>query len=257
MTAVNDNDFSNFHPKKWKHLTEIPDCSKVIPSPDKVATNPDRQAVNSIGLSRYLAGVSPALIKLLWDILMYLFCSVSGRIKRLGMSARVFEKTKEEGLEHHFFIQSNAGQTVYLIPTLMGFQAYNMESPFAEGELLEHSFYTAWCAFLLQKNPRYKSVKTNVRIGNANAASDLVSLTHDSNRHAWEITLSTGNILSNCTKYINTDFAQIIFLCRDYKLREAVRACCREGGLSQNLLSRLVFIHFSQLLQFQKKLSSY
>jgi hypothetical protein len=255
MANENTINVHGFLIKTWHRLTELPKESVGQTNMPPVAASKQHD-VKPL-LSPLLTGVSELLRRLLWDILMYPFSSVSERMKRLGMSARDFERAKEEGLERKFFIQSNAGQTVYLIPTSTGFRAYNMLSPFSEGELLEHSFYTEWCAFLLQKNPRYKSVKTNVRIGEGNAAADLVSITHDSCRQVWEISLSTGNLLSNCTKYINTDFAQIIFLCRTYKLREAVRACCREGGLSQNLLSRLVFMHFSQLLKFQKKLGSY
>jgi hypothetical protein len=68
---------------------------------------------------------------------------------------------------------------------------------------------------------------------------------------------STGNVLPNAAKDAKTDFVQIVFLCRDYRLREAVKACCREGGLDPELLAKLAFMQFSSLLARQRKLSLY
>lgn len=246
-------------PKKWHSLTEIPkqDEVSVINNTIVKPSTDSKDLSNQQPPNALLIGVSAVLIKLLWDILVYPYSSVSVRIKRLGISARAYEHAKHEGLEKEFFIESSAGQTKYLIPTLKTFETFNMPCHYESNKFIEHGFYKGWGRFMLGQDPRNKSVHLEVKVGNKGSASDIVTVTHDGTRQAWEITLTTTNILSNASKYENTDFARINFLCRDYKLKQAVKACCRESGLNPDLLARLEYMHFSQLLQRQRKLSLY
>lgn len=173
------------------------------------------------------------------------------------MSVRAYEPAKVEGCEKKLIFESAAGKVIYLIPNPITFEAFNMPCPYDNNDHVEHSYYCGCTGFLLGKNPHYKSVHLLLKRGNSGAASDVVTIAHDGTREAWEVTLSTTNILANASKYENTDFAKIIFLCRDYRLREAVKACCREGGLNPDLLAKLDYMHFSQLLQRQRRLSLY
>jgi hypothetical protein len=258
MINNNNNIWANI--KDWRPLTELPERDKPVVTENSVVDNDGTvvaaDRVNQM-LPPTLQGLSTVLIKLLWDILVYLYSSVSVRIKRLGVSVRSYEPAKLEGLEKGFFIESAAGQTIYLIPTTKAFEAFGMPCPFRQGDLLEHSFYVCWATFLLEKNPRYKSAQTEVKRGDSGSTSDVVTIAHDGTREAYEITLNTTNILANAAKYGNTDFVRIVFLCRNYKLREAVKACCREGGLNPDLLAKLDYMQFSQLLQRQRKLNRY
>jgi len=245
--------------KEWQPLTEIPKREEVNPPYTSDAGQDKNNAVTSITKNRnpLLSGLSPILIKLLWDILCYPFSSVSVRIKRLGISARAFENAQLEGCEKGFFFRSSAGSTIYLIPNLITFEAFDMPYLYKRDVSIEHSFYVNLVCFLLSKDPRNKSIQPEVKRGDSGSTSDIVTVAHDGTRKAFEITLSTTNVLANAAKYEKTDFAIIVFLCRDYKLREAVKACCREGGLNPDLLAKLEYIQFSTLLRRQRKLSLY
>jgi hypothetical protein len=260
MNIKNDETFAKFPIKPWHPLTELPEHNKPAVTENNVVDNAGTvvaaTTVNQV-LPPARQGLSAVLIRLLWDILCYLYCTVSVRIKRLGISARAFEQAKIEGCEKKLIFESAAGQVVYLIPYPVTFEAFNMPCPYSNLATIEHSYYIGWGCFLLGKNPRYRSADPQAKLGTHGCASDIVTVAHNGVREAWEVTLSTTNILANASKYENTDFARIIFLCRDYRLREAVKACCREGGLNPDLLAKLDYQHFSQLLQRQRRLSLY
>jgi hypothetical protein len=260
MTEKDEIVVHGFVIRKWHPLTELPEPNDPAVIENNVIGSTDT-VVGTTGVNRVtspaLHGLSAVLIRLLWDILCYLYCTVSVRIKRLGISARAFEQAKIEGCEKRLIFESAAGQVIYLIPYPITFEAFNMQCLYDNNDHIEHSFYCGCVGFLLGKDPRYKSVHPGLKRGNSGAASDIVTVAHDGTREAWEVTLSTTNILTNACKYENTDFARIVFLCRDYRLREAVKACCREGGLNPDLLAKLEYMHFSQLLQRQRKLSLY
>ena len=246
-------------PKEWHSLTEIPERHEVRLDPPAGPVTNDGNNEDTVHQARHplLAGASPALMKLLWDILVYPFGSVSVRIKRLGISARSFESAKHEGCEKGLFFESSAGATTYLIPNRIAFEAFGMPCPYERDVSVEHSFYVQWSRFLLSKDPAYKSVLTEVKCGSSSSTSDVVAVAHNGTRTAFEVTLNTTNVLANASKYDNTDFVKIAFLCRKYDLREAVKACCREGGLNPDLLAKLEYIQFSTLLRRQRKLSLY
>ncbi len=257
---IKDNNPIWANQKNWHPLTEIPareegDCAENGPAAGTSAAS-NISGQQQVG-HPYLQGVSAALIKIAWDIMVFPYSSVSVRIKRLGISGREYIKAKLEGCEKGYVLESTAGQTIYLIPYPKTFDAFNMTCPYDNKDHIEHSYYVGWGCFLLGKDPQNKSVRPAVKLGSSSAISDIVTAGHDGKRSAWEVTLSTTNILTNACKYENTDFARIVFLCRNYRLREAVRACCREGGLNPDLMAKLEFMHFSQLLRRQRKLSSY
>ena len=246
--------------KKWHLLTEIPQCAANSSTRHNRVIKPDnktKQASIQQSSNPLLTGMSPVLIKLMWDILVYPYSSVSIRIRRLGISARAYEQAKNKGCEKGFIIQSRAGQTTYLIATKKSFEAFNMPYPYKRAVSVEHSYYVGLGVFLLSKDPSNRDVQAEMPLGSSGAASDIVTVGHNSTRSGYEVTLTTTNVLSNATKYEHTDFVAIYFLCRDYKLKEAVRACCREGGLSPDLIARLEYTHVSALLRRQRKLSQY
>ena len=248
-----------FHIRKFHPLTEMPEHHEISPSQTPGMTEVDAQKNALIEQARHplLLRVSAVLIKLLWDILTYPYSSVSVRIKRLGISARVFERAKLEGCEKGFIFESSAGATKYLIANPITFEVFDMPCSYKRDVSIEHSYYVLWGCFLLKKDPRYKSVQPEVKRGDSGSTSDIVTVAHDGTRCAFEVTLSTTNILANASKYENTDFVRIVFLCRDYRLREAVKACCREGGLNPDLLAKLDYMQFSTLLRQQRRLSLY
>lgn len=248
MQKFNNDIFNNIQP--WQPLTEIPQpVQRVINEKSEDKSVQSQQII--------MPAIGPELKKILLDLAPYPYSSISTRIKRLNMSGSAFEKGKLEGLEKGLFIESANGQTNYLILTEKGYEFLDMPCPYYRNVSTEHSFRVNMLCFLLKIDPAVRSVHPELKLGDSGHTSDAVSVNHNGSRTAWEITLSTSNILSNASKYERTDFVKIIFLCRDFKLKEAVRASFRESGLNPDLLARIDYMHFSQLLGRQRKLYQY
>lgn len=246
--------------KKWHSLTEKPERGKGGSSETTaiVKANSDaKKAAVHQSLHPALQGVGPVLIKLLWDILCYPYSSVSVRIKRLGISARAFENAKREGCEKGLLIETANGQTTYLITTEKAFEAFNMPCPYKRNVSIQHSFRVMLLQFLLSKDPCYRKVFVEYPLNQRGSTGDVVTLCHDGSKESWEVTISTTNIISNLQKYETTSFVKIVFVTPGYRLKEAVKSTILGAGLSSDLLARVEFRHFSQLLRRQRKLSLY
>lgn len=249
---------AHFSTEPWHSLTEVQ--SPIRPTAARVPANVPRtdekssvQRTDPVHPPRVDA--NPDLTKVLYDILTYPYDNIRTRIKRLSMSVRVFEKAKLEGLERGFVIECAAGAITYLIPLPKTFEAFDFPCPYKRNVSQEHSYLVGLGEYLLKQDPANKAVHTELKVGDSGCTADIVTVAHEGARRAYELTLSTTNILSNAAKYAHTDFVQILFLCRDQKLRDAVRAYCREGGLDAGLLAKLDFIQFSTLLRRQRRSS--
>ena len=196
----------------------------------------------------HLAGASPRLTRLCYDLIAYPYGSVKTIITRLRISARAFEKEMLDGCQRGLILKSCAGASTYLIPMPKVFEAFGFPCPY-DLTSVEHSYYLGWNGFYLSQDPAIKTVYSELKIRNAGHTSDLVTLGYNGTRWAYEVTLSPGNCLSNCTKYADTDFDRIVFICRDHKLRDAVKASCCSAGLDPQLLAKLDFWHFGKLLR--------
>ena len=194
---------------------------------------------------------------LLWDILCYLFSSIRARIKRLAISGRVLEQAKNELTTKGVVIESSAGQTVYLIPIPATFAAFNLPCPYKRAVSIEHSFYVALHCFLFRKDVRYKTITPELPLGKTGQTADIGIVSHDGTKEAVEIILNTTNIITNAQKYAGTAFVRILFLCRDYQLRQAVKSSLHQSGLSTELLARLDFAQFSAIKNRYRQLYRY
>ena len=254
-----DTDLTNFV-IPWNLLTEYPPQSD-----DTVVTytvrpqKTESMAKDSIAQSSsiLIPGLQTTTIKLILEVLTFMFCSISVHIKRINISGRQFEIVKNEACQKGFLIESSAGKTKYLIPTFKAFETFGFDCPYANTEFIEHSFYIGNGCFILKKDSQLTSVRHEVAIGSSGSTSDIVTISKSGIMVGYEITLSTGNLMANAAKYENTAFARIVFLCRDDKTRQAAKAYLRESGLTADLLSRVEYTHFSALLQRQRKLSLY
>lgn len=243
------------HLKQWSPLTEFPSscCQKDAATGETLPAPATSRPPEPTVIPGHPVGIYTALLKFLWDIVCSPYSTVTERIKRLGISGRDFENLKHEAQDKGYILESSAGNLTFLIPMVKAYQVFNMTSPF--GEKPEHSYYIGMGVFNLEKNLTNRHVYPNHPIGNGNMIGDIATVDLDGRLTAFEITLSTSNILSNAAKYANTAFAKVVFLCRDYKLREAVRACCQQGGLDPKLLSRIDYEHMSAFLKCHRKLS--
>jgi len=246
-------------PKKWHSLSEIPERDREIPAQNEAAVNvgnSTNQSTKQSIIHPLLVGVSAALMKLLWDSLVYPFSSFSVRVKRLG-SARAAEQGKREGYEKGLLIETTNGQTTYILLTEKGFEALNTPYPYKRDVSLQHSFRVKLLQFLLSQDPSYKKVFIEYPINQKGATADVATLRHDSGKEGWEVTISTTNVITNLLKYEKTSFVKVVLIAPDYRLKEAIKSTILGAGLSSDLLARAEFRHFSQLLHRQRKLYRY
>jgi len=244
--------FTAFSITPWHPLTEFGDNQKTIPK----TKSPSPQKINSETLvveSPLLQGLGSNAQRLLWDIMCYLFSSISTRITRLNLSGRAFEATKHEICEKNLVLESSAGQTKYLVPLPSIFEAFNQPCPYPNIKFIEHSFYICLNCFLLKKDPSVKSADQEYKIGKNGHTADISILAIDGSRNAYEITLSSTNIIQNCQKYSSTSFKQIIFLCRNYDLSQAVNSTILAANLPHDLFDKIEVLPFSQLLKRSRK----
>ena len=259
-TLMSNNTSSTNFIKHWSHLAELPSGSNDS-AVAKTLKTPTGDSLAKDSNHRDSAIVVPGLramtIKLIIEVLTFMFCSIRVHIKRLSISVREFEVAKNEACQAGYVLESAAGKTKHLIPTLKAFADFDFDCPYASTEFIEHSYYIGNTCFLLQKDPQLKSVRPEVPIGTSGSTCDVVTITKSGIMAAYEITLSTGNLMANAAKYKNTAFASIVFLCRDDRIRQAVKASLRESGLPAELLARFEYTHFSALVKRQRKLSLY
>ena len=243
----------------WRHLAEHQ------PPSNPGATEADRP-LSAESLAKdpspmrsplIIPGIKSITTKLIIEILTFMFASIRVHIKRLNVSVRKFETAKNEACQQGYVLESAAGKTKYLIPTVKAFQTFDFDCPYANTVFVEHSYYLGNAGFLLHKDPQLKSVGLEIPIGTSGSTSDIVTISKSGIMTAYEITLSTGNLMANAAKYKDTAFAEIVFLCRDDKTRQAVKGSLRESGLPSDLLARFDYTHFSALLRRQRKLSLY
>jgi len=235
--------------QQWHNLAEIPTVTSTTTVPQAVEPATP-QKTNITGMSQQAEAVA-------YDCVQSPYHSIVSHIKRLGLSGGIFEKAKLEAIEAGFLQQSSAGKTSYLIPATKAFEAFGIDCPYKRAVSIEHAFYVGLCVFLLQKDPRYKTVGPEIQIGNQGSTADVVVTCNDGSIHSWEITLNTSHCLANAVKYQNTAFATITFLCRDYNLKEAVKKFFVNSGIDTKLLAKINYMHISQLLEQERKLFNY
>lgn len=241
----------------WQHLLDIP--NQTVKPDDKSAggkTIDEKEPISTSILNK-TAFNNPQTQRLIFDCVCYPFHSVTVRIKRLKISCRDFENAKIEACEKGHLILSNAGSTLYLIPTQKSFDVFDMECPYKRATSLEHAFYVCLGKFLLENDVRIKSVKAEVPIGNTGSAADIVTFANNGQMEVWEVCLGTNYILANITKYKNTAFSKITLLSKDWELSQAIQKLIKFSGLETELLEKVEYTHFSKLLGLQRKLSRY
>ena len=235
----------------WRNLAEIPrEAISITQAKPTIPSKP----TNKLSID---ARLSTDAQRLIFDCIYYPYSAVRARMKRLGISGSVFEAAKRKATEKAYLRASYAGQTLYLIPLNKAFESLGIDNPYKRATSIEHAFYVNLAAYALKQDPRFKTVRLEVPLGKTGSTSDVVTVAHDGTMLAWEVTLSTTNILTNVVKYRGTSFARITFICRSWKLCEAVKRFCAHLELNPDLLSKLSFTYFNQLLKRQRGLYRY
>jgi hypothetical protein len=71
---------------------------------------------------------------------------------------------------------------------------------------------------------------------------------------AYEITLSTSNLLSNAAKLQDTAYEKIVWLCKDAATANAVKSYFnKSSALPEDLTKKFKYLHFSKFSSQIKK----
>jgi hypothetical protein len=190
---------------------------------------------------------SSNVMKLVFDCIIYLFDKVRARVKRLGFSIRTYEPAKREAMDDGYLIASSCGKTVYLIPTRKAYERFSMPWPYERSVSVEHSFGVRHAAYTLKQDATLSKVQVETPIGKKGSTIDVTTTAKNGTMTAYEITLSTGNLLSNAAKFQDTAYGRIVWLCRDAATAKAVRAYFnKSSALPSVLLKKFEYIHFSK-----------
>ena len=99
----------------------------------------------------------------------------------------------------------------------------------------------------MKQDVTLSKVQIETPIGSKGATIDVTTLDKSGNMAAYEITLSTSNLLSNASKLQETSYKRIVWLCRDAATAKAVRSYFnKSSALPEDLTAKFVYIHFSK-----------
>lgn len=226
--------------KPWHSLTEIPQKeteqtrAPETPSAPKPVDNEQPNINNTID-------------KLIWDCISYPHDKVTGHIKRLGISVRVYETAMNAAIQDGFLSHSMSGKSVYLIPTPKAYEKFSLPCPYERNASIEHSFYVQLASHTLKKNQKLSKVQPETPIGSKGATIDVTTIDKSGKMTAYEITLSTSNLLSNAAKLQDTSYERIVWLCKDAATANAVKSYFNKStALPENLTIKFEYLHFSK-----------
>ena len=90
-------------------------------------------------------------------------------------------------------------------------------------------------------------VRPETPIGSKGATIDISTIDKSGKMAAYEITLSTSNLLSNAAKLQDTTYEKIVWLCKDAATANAVKSYFNKStALPEDLTARFEYLHFSK-----------
>ena len=230
---VSSKDYSNII-IPWHCLTEIPrkETEQVSATPETI--NNEQPTIKS------------SVDKLVWDCLNYPFDKVRGHITRLDFSVRIYETAQNTAIQDGYLLHSMSGKSVYLIPTKEAYKKFEMPCPYERSTSIEHAFYVRLTAHTLKHNSDLK-VQPETPIGSKGATIDVTTIDKSGKMTAYEITISTSNLLSNAAKLQDTAYEKIVWLCKDSATANAVKSYFnKSSALPENLTTKFDYLHFSK-----------
>lgn len=234
-----NNDYSSMI-IPWHSLTEMPQKE----TEQTPATSNNEQPISN---------VKSSVDKVTWDCITYPFDKAKARAERMD-SFREYERTKTEAVQNGYLIPSQSGKSLYLIPTVKAYAKFGQSCPYKRSTSVEHSFYILLAAHLLKKDSALTTIQVETPIGSKGAAIDITTISKSGVMAAYEITLSTSNLLSNAAKLQDTAYEKIVWLCRDAATASAVKSYFnKSSSLPSELTAKFEYMHFSKFIRQYKK----
>ena len=192
---------------------------------------------------------------LAWDVIEHPEYIYRHRISSTGMTSRQAAGAKAGLIQKELLVEIFAGKILFLAPTEKLYDLVGLESPYKRKVAIAHPFQVLLTAKLLEAHPLVTKVYTEFAIGDANSTVDVVALLKDGRRWAYEITLNVSNVAANAAKLQNKGFAEIIFVCQDYDIKQATQAKIRNAGFDPDFLACIRYQLISGLLKQHKQMS--
>lgn len=202
-----------------------------------------------------LLGLSPEAKVLGLNCVSRIPYQFTERLKQTNLSVRQLEKAKQELVNKQLIKEVFLGKNLFMAPTEKLFLLFGMESPYKRNTWELHSFLVLLAAELIKTDPLIEYARREVSIGDSSSTIDIVSLAKKGQRRAWEIVHHCSeNIYANAAKLQGKGFSQIIFLCSDYNIRQAVWAKIRNAGFDPDFYSIIRCTIFSSLIRQRKEM---
>jgi len=202
-----------------------------------------------------ILGLSPEARILGLDSVSRIPYQFTERQRWTNLSARQLENAKKELLNNQLIKQVFLGKSLFIAPTEKLFLLFGMESPYKRNTWELHSFLVLLAANLIEADPMIKYARREVSIGDLNSTIDVVSAAKNGQRWAWEIVHHCSeNIYALAAKLQGKGFSQIIFLCSDYNIKQAVWAKIRNAGFDPDFRSTIRCMIFSTLICQRKEM---
>lgn len=188
------------------------------------------------------------------DAVTFIDSPLRERLQRLPLSVRQVEKAIPGLLSKGLIKKVWLGKNLALAPTEKLYLLLGMDCPYKRNRWDVHSFLVLMAAKLIHVNPLVKCVKREVAL-NDNTMVDLISYAKMGDLWAWEIThRCTTNVAGHAGKLQGKGFAQIIFLCSDWNVREKTWAALRSAGFAPDFFATIRVTIFSALLRQKKQM---
>ena len=188
--------------------------------------------------------------KLVWNCINHPFDKVRARVDRLEISMREYEAEKNANVQDGYLIYSTSGKTVYLIPTKKAFDLFEQPCPYQRSTSIEHSFYVSLAVHILKRDSSLR-VEAETPVGKKGSTIDITAISKSGEMTAFEVTISTSNLLSNATKLQDLAYQKIVWLTKDSATAKAVKSYFNKSRtLPDELINRFEYIHFSK---FEKR----
>jgi len=228
----------------WHALTDIP----------HITVEESQAPAEEIAVNKPTTKHTSTTDTLVFDCITYPCDIASAHAKRMPSMGK-YEVAMNEAVQNGYLIASQCGKRVYLIPTAKAYEKYSQQFPFKRTTSLEHSFYVYLAAHLLKKDPNLAKVQMETPIGSKGAAIDVTTTRTDGVITAYEVTLSTSNLISNAAKLQDTAYAKIIWLCKNAATAKGVQAYFnRSTSLSEHFMASFEYLHFSKFArQYESK----
>ncbi len=199
------------------------------------------------------SAIKSSVDKLVWDCLNYPCDKVRGHIERLGLSVRIYEAAKNAAIQDGYLLHSMSGKSVYLIATPKTYERFNLPCPYERNTSIEHAFYVNLTGHMLKRYTDLK-VRPETPIGSKGATIDVTTIDKSGKMTAYEITISTSNLLTNAAKLQDTAYEKIVWLCKDAATAKAVKSYFnKSSALPEDLAAKFKYLHFSKFNSQLKK----